>query len=77
MLTKTIAHALVTTHLDYCSSLLFGFPKWQTARLQKVLNVAPQLMFGIPKFDHISSALFHLYWLSVAYHVQFKLLLLV
>ena len=75
--TKTLVHAFVTSHLDYCNSLLFGIPKYQADRLQKVLNAAARLIFRIPKFDHISSALFHLHWLPVVYRVQFKLLLLV
>ena len=51
--TKTLAHAFVTSHLDYCNSLLFGVPKYQIDRLQKVLKAAARLIFRIPKFDHI------------------------
>ena len=75
--TKTLAHAYVTSHLDYCNSLLFRVPKYQTDRLQKVFKAAARLIFRIPKFDHISSALSHLHWLPVTYRVHFKLLLLV
>jgi len=38
--TKTLVHAFVTSHLDYCNSLFFGVPKYQIDRLQKVLNAA-------------------------------------
>ena len=72
--TETIIHALVNSHLDCCKSPHFGIPKYQTERLQKVFNAAARLIFGIPKFDHISSALCHLHWLPVVYRVQFKLL---
>ncbi|XP_068735345.1 uncharacterized protein [Montipora capricornis] len=51
--TKTFVHAFVTSHLDYCNSLLFDVPKYQIDRLQKVLNAAARLIFNIPKFDHI------------------------
>ena len=51
-------------HLDYCNSFLFGVPKQQTDRLQKVLNPAARLIFRIPKFDHILSALSHLHRLT-------------
>ena len=74
---KSIVHALVTSHLDYCNPVLYGIPKYQTDGLQKVLNIPALLTFGISKFDHISCALFHLHWLPVAYCLQFKLLLLV
>ena len=75
--TKTLVHAFVTSHLDYCNSLPFGVPMYQTDRLHEVLNAAARLIFRIPKFDHISSALSHLHWLPVTYRVHFKLLLLV
>ena len=75
--TKTIFHTFVTSHLDYCNSLLFGVPKHQTDRRQKVLNAAARFIFRIPKFDHISAALFPLHLLPVIYRVRFKLLLLV
>ena len=42
--TKTLVHAFVTSHLDYCNSLLFGVPKYQTELLQKVLNAAARLI---------------------------------
>ncbi len=50
--TKTLVHAFLSSHLDYSNSLLFGLPKYQTDRLKNVLNAA-QLIFKIPKFDHI------------------------
>ena len=74
--TKTLVHAFVTSHLDYCNSPLFGIPKYQTDRPQKVHNAGARLIFRIPKF-HILSALSHLHWLLVTYRVHFKLLLLV
>ena len=45
---KTLNLVFVTSHLDYCNCLLFGIPKYQTDRLQKVVN-------------HISSNLSHLH----------------
>ena len=58
---KTLVRVFVTSHLDYCNSLLFGIPKYQTDRLQKVVNNIARLIFRIPKFDHISSNLSHLH----------------
>ena len=67
----------MTSHLDYYNSLLYGVPKYQTDRLQKVLIAAARLIFRISKCDHILSALSHLYWPPVTYPVYFRLLLLV
>ena len=63
--TKTLIHAFVSSNLDYCNALLFGVPKYQLDRLQKVQNAAPRVTFQIAKFDHITPALIDLHWLPV------------
>lgn len=54
-------YAFVTSHLDYCNSLLFGVPKYRSDRLQKVSNAAARIIFRNPKFDHIWSAFGHFF----------------
>ena len=73
--TKTLIHAFVSSHLDYCNTLLFGLPKYQLDRLQKVQNAAARVIFQIAKCDHITPALIDLHRLPVTFRVQFKLLL--
>ena len=75
--TKTLIHAFVSWHLDYCNTLLFGLPKYQLDRLQKVQNAAARVIFQIAKFDHITPALIDLHRLPVTFRVQIKLLLFV
>ena len=70
--TKTLIHAFVSSHLDYCNALLFGLPKYQLDRLQKVQNAAARVIFQIAKFDHITPALIDLHWLPVTFRVQFS-----
>ena len=41
--TKTLIHAFVTSLVDYCNSLLYGLPKYQYERLQRVLNAAARM----------------------------------
>ena len=42
-------HAFVTSHLDYCNSLLYGVSQYQMDRLQRVLLPAlPAFYHGIP-----------------------------
>ena len=36
--TKVVVHAFVTSHLDYCNSLLYGIPKYD--QLQRIVNAA-------------------------------------
>ena len=55
--TKTLIHAFVTSHLDYCDSFLYGIPKYQLDRLQRVLNAAVRLTCYVPRFNHITPTL--------------------
>ncbi len=36
---KTAMHALVSSKVDYCNSLLVGLPMTQTGRLQNIMNL--------------------------------------
>ena len=75
--TKILVHAFITSHLDYCNSLLYGIPKYQLNRLKKVLNATARVVCLVPKFDHITPTLMRLHWLPVKYRVIFKVVLLV
>lgn len=75
--TKTLVHAFVTSHLDYCNSLLAGLPQYQIQRLQKVLNAAARLTCLTPRIAHITPVLIYLHWLPIKFRVQFKIALLV
>ena len=63
--TKVLVHAFVTSHLDYCNSLLYGIPKYQHGLLQRILNAAAWIVFLVSKFSHITPLLCNLHWLPV------------
>ena len=46
-------HAFITSHVDYCNSLLYGLPNYQLNKLQRVLNASARLVCNAPRFCHI------------------------
>ena len=75
--TKTLVHAFIIAHLDYCNALLNGIPARATNQIQRVFNSAARVVCLVGKFDRISPVLAQLHWLPVKFRVQFKILLLV
>ena len=67
----------LTTRLDYRNSLLYGVPKEQIAKLQRVQNAAARLVMDIGKYFHIITPnLYDLRWLPIHTLIHFKILLL-
>ena len=63
--TKTLLHALVTSRLDHCYSLLYGLPNYLIQRLQYVMNAVAKVITCKRKFDHVTPLLIELHWLAV------------
>ena len=73
--TKTLVHALVTSRLDHCNSLLYGLTNYLIQRLQYVMNAAAKVITCKRKFDHVTPLLIELHWLPVRQRIVFKILL--
>ena len=72
---KTLAHALITSRLDYGNALLYGLPSTLMTRLQKVQNSSGRLVTHTHKREHITPVLNSLYWLPVIYRSQYNILM--
>jgi len=72
---KILAHAFITSQLDYCNALYCG--EGLLSRLQSVQNAAGRLVKGLGRRQHITPVLRHLHWLLVRQHAMSKLTTLV
>ncbi len=73
---KTMVHALVTSKLDYCNSLLYGLPDILLNKLWIVQKSSARLITMSGKYQHISPTMKMVYWLPIRQRIEYKVLLL-
>ena len=73
---QSLVVALVLSHLDYGSTVLFGLPQQLVDKLQSVQNAAARLVLAARRCDHISPVLQSLHWLRVVQRITFRLAVL-
>ena len=68
---KLLATALVSSHLDYCNSLLYGIADIDLTRLQRAQNQLAHLLTKSPSFTRSIPLLRSLHWLPVKFRILF------
>ena len=63
--TAPLMHALITTRLDFCNSILYNPPNNTIERLQRIQNQAARMLKRIPPRTHITPVLRELHWLKI------------
>ena len=72
----TVAHAFISSRIEYCNSLLIGISDASVGQLQRIKNCTARLITNTRKYDHIRPVLRRLHWLPVKQRIIFKILLL-
>jgi hypothetical protein len=70
--TKTISHAIVTSRLDYCNSILSNTSQSNITKLQRVQNCLARVVTGQPRQCSISNIRKSLHWLPIESRIKFK-----
>jgi len=73
---KLLAHALVSSRLDYCNSLLFGIADKEITRLQRIQNSLARVVTKKPLMTSSIPLLRSLHWLPIKFRIKFKICLL-
>ena len=73
--TAQLIHALISTPLDYCNSVLYNLPKSSILRLQRIQNQAACILTRTPRRDHITEVLIDLHWLRIEERIVYKILI--
>jgi len=70
----TLVQAFVSSRVDYCCSLLTGFPKFVIDKFQKVLNAAARVISNSRKYDRglTYTRRHELHWLDIPERIQFR-----
>ena len=74
---EILVHAVISSRLDNCNSLLMNASKSNLHKLQKVQNAAARLVVRGRRRTPISDTLRKLHWLRVESRIVYKILLLV
>ena len=75
--TKSLVYAIVSSHMDYCNSVMAGLPMETLKPLQRIQNLAAKLVCRQNHWDSAMGALKSLHWLNIEDRILLKVLCIV
>ena len=69
---EKLIHAVITSRLDNCNSLLMNVPSTLLQKLQRIQNCAARIVVCKGKRDSIRAILHALHWLPIKQRVEYK-----
>ena len=76
IVTASIIHSYIISHLDYGNALLINANSDQIVKVQRVQNAAARILSKTTNFTHITPVQKQIHWLPVVERIKFKILLL-
>ena len=74
--TERLVHALISSKLDYCNSIVYGVNVSESSKLQAIQNRAARVVLGISPYTSVTDdMLYDLHWLKVDQRIIFKILM--
>ena len=73
----TLIHAIITSKLDQCNSLLFNLSSSNMTKLQRIQNFALRTVLNLRPRSHVTEHYQNLHWLTVDQRIHFKILTIV
>ena len=70
----TLIHAIITSKLDQCNSLLFNVSLTNLAKLQRIQNFALRTVLNLRPRSQLTQHFQELHWLTVEQRIHFKIL---
>ena len=75
-----LIHSSILSRINYCNSLYTSLPKFQTKKIQKLINASTRFIFNITgtnRFQHITPFLKQVHFLPIEFRIEFKICLII
>ena len=73
---ESLVHALLTSKMDFCNTLLFNIPNLHLKPLERIQKAAARMILQQSKYDDAFPLMKQLHWLPIRQRIIYKILIL-